>query len=35
MNREGVELLIETARMWADLGFWRSTRRGGPSTCTG
>src|SRR5215207_8530157 len=23
MNREGVDLLIETARMWADLGFWR------------
>jgi len=22
--REGVELLVETARMWADLGFWRS-----------
>ncbi len=23
MNRDGVELLVETARMWADLGFWR------------
>jgi alpha,alpha-trehalose phosphorylase len=23
MNREGVDLLVETARLWADLGFWR------------
>ena len=23
MNREGVDILVETARMWADLGFWR------------
>ena len=23
MNREGVDMLVETARMWADLGFWR------------
>ncbi len=23
MLREGVEILVETARMWADLGFWR------------
>ena len=22
--REGVDLLVETARMWAELGFWRS-----------
>jgi alpha,alpha-trehalose phosphorylase len=22
--REGVDLLVETARMWADLGFWRT-----------
>ncbi|NLT29384.1 MAG: glycoside hydrolase family 65 protein, partial [Propionibacterium sp.] len=22
--REGVDVLVETARMWADLGFWRS-----------
>ncbi|SDC70400.1 alpha,alpha-trehalose phosphorylase [Nocardioides lianchengensis] len=22
--REGIDILIETARMWADLGFWRS-----------
>ncbi|MGL5811280.1 MAG: glycoside hydrolase family 65 protein [Nocardioides sp.] len=24
MIRDGVDLLVETARMWADLGFWRS-----------
>ncbi|MGD7788643.1 glycoside hydrolase family 65 protein [Propionibacteriaceae bacterium Y1700] len=24
MLREGVDILVETARMWADLGFWRS-----------
>ncbi len=23
MRREGVAILVETARMWADLGFWR------------
>lgn len=23
MNHEGAQLLVETARMWADLGFWR------------
>jgi alpha,alpha-trehalose phosphorylase len=23
-DREGIEVLAETARMWADLGFWRS-----------
>lgn len=23
MYREGAEVLVETARMWADLGFWR------------
>jgi alpha,alpha-trehalose phosphorylase len=22
--REGIDLLVETARMWADLGFWRT-----------
>lgn len=22
--REGIDMLVETARMWADLGFWRS-----------
>jgi alpha,alpha-trehalose phosphorylase len=24
LMREGAELLVETARMWADLGFWRA-----------
>ncbi|WP_244932094.1 glycosyl hydrolase family 65 protein [Nocardioides sp. W7] len=24
MVREGIDILVETARMWADLGFWRS-----------
>ncbi|XVX19776.1 glycoside hydrolase family 65 protein [Actinomycetota bacterium] len=23
LRRDGVEILVETARMWADLGFWR------------
>ncbi|HEX8487677.1 MAG TPA: glycosyl hydrolase family 65 protein [Propionibacteriaceae bacterium] len=23
MRREGVNILVETARMWADIGFWR------------
>ncbi len=33
MQREGVDILVETARMWADLGFWRD---GGQSDdCTG
>ena len=36
MNREGVDILVETARMWADLGFWRERPSGaGPSTSTG
>jgi alpha,alpha-trehalose phosphorylase len=34
MNREGVDLLIETARMWADLGFWREHPGAAPSTST-
>ncbi len=29
MNREGVDVLVETARMWADLGFWRENANGG------
>ena len=29
MNREGVDILVETARMWADLGFWRENGGGG------
>jgi alpha,alpha-trehalose phosphorylase len=28
MNREGIEILVETARMWADLGFWRDKGSG-------
>ncbi len=24
MAREGIDILVETARMWADLGFWRT-----------
>ena len=28
MNREGVDILVETARMWADLGFWREHKAG-------
>ena len=30
MNREGVDILVETARMWADLGFWRENGDGRP-----
>ena len=26
-SREGAEILVETARLWADLGFWRGQRR--------
>jgi alpha,alpha-trehalose phosphorylase len=29
MRREGVDILVETARLWADLGFWRENS-GGP-----
>ncbi|MBW9207578.1 glycoside hydrolase family 65 protein [Mumia sp. zg.B17] len=28
LMREGIDVLVETARMWADLGFWRSEGRG-------
>jgi len=28
MFREGVEVLVETARLWADLGFWREEASG-------
>ncbi|NNU26034.1 glycoside hydrolase family 65 protein [Isoptericola sediminis] len=24
LHREGVDILVETARLWADLGFWRA-----------
>lgn len=27
MYRDGVDVLVETARMWADLGFWRVNAR--------
>uniref|UniRef100_UPI003CCC1EA6 glycoside hydrolase family 65 protein n=1 Tax=Tessaracoccus bendigoensis TaxID=72764 RepID=UPI003CCC1EA6 len=30
MYREGVAVLVETARLWADLGFWRQDADGGP-----
>src|SRR5665648_1232564 len=23
MSREGIDILVQTARLWADLGFWR------------
>lgn len=26
MNREGVDVLVETARLWATLGFWRTSK---------
>lgn len=28
LAREGVDILVETARLWADLGFWRDGRKG-------
>ncbi|MEZ5086975.1 MAG: glycosyl hydrolase family 65 protein [Tessaracoccus sp.] len=28
MYRDGAEVLVETARMWADLGFWRTEKDG-------
>ncbi len=28
MFREGVQVMVETARLWADLGFWREDRSG-------
>ncbi|HEX7350691.1 glycoside hydrolase family 65 protein [Brachybacterium sp.] len=30
-HRDGVQVLVETARMWADLGFWRLRTDGGAS----
>nr|WP_245354408.1 glycosyl hydrolase family 65 protein [Brachybacterium sacelli] len=30
-HRDGVRVLVETARMWADLGFWRLTAGGDAS----
>jgi alpha,alpha-trehalose phosphorylase len=31
MWREGIDILVETARMWADLGFWREDGGGSRS----
>ena len=31
LAREGIDILVETARMWADLGFWRQTKGREPS----
>lgn len=31
MAREGVDILVETARMWKDLGFWRTAKGEAPS----
>ncbi len=31
MWREGIDILVETARMWADLGFWREDGDGSRS----
>ncbi|MDO9395561.1 MAG: glycosyl hydrolase family 65 protein [Herbiconiux sp.] len=28
LNRGAIDILVETARMWADLGFWRGRGRG-------
>lgn len=27
MNRDGAQVMVETARLWADLGFWREGER--------
>jgi len=27
MARQGIDILVQTARMWADLGFWRHAKR--------
>jgi alpha,alpha-trehalose phosphorylase len=29
LDREGIDIFVETARLWADLGFWRSEEGGG------
>jgi alpha,alpha-trehalose phosphorylase len=31
LAREGIDILVGTARMWADLGFWRKTKGREPS----
>jgi len=28
LTRDGIDILVQTARMWADLGFWRGTGEG-------
>jgi alpha,alpha-trehalose phosphorylase len=28
LSREGIDILVETARMWVDLGFWRNEDNG-------
>ena len=33
--RDGIDILVQTARMWADLGFWAIQRRRARSTSTG
>jgi alpha,alpha-trehalose phosphorylase len=30
LYREGVDIAVETARLWATLGFWRFTEDGQP-----
>lgn len=32
LHREGVDILVETARLWATLGFWRFTETGEPES---
>ncbi|WP_394289113.1 glycoside hydrolase family 65 protein [Microbacterium sp.] len=32
LHREGAEILVETARLWATLGFWRFSESGDPES---
>ncbi|ALJ19451.1 glycoside hydrolase family 65 protein [Microbacterium sp. No. 7] len=32
LRREGVDILVETARLWTTLGFWRFTETGDPES---
>ncbi|HYP44913.1 MAG TPA: glycosyl hydrolase family 65 protein [Propionibacteriaceae bacterium] len=34
LRQEGVNILVETARMWADIGFWRQDKRRGEEQWT-
>ncbi|HEX8509939.1 MAG TPA: glycosyl hydrolase family 65 protein [Propionibacteriaceae bacterium] len=34
MRREGIQILVETARMWADIGFWRQDKHRGEEQWT-